>query len=282
MRAHEGAKEDKKSFSLISDERLVELYATMLKCRMIEERLPGQHGTAKKDEASAVGVAINLMKADSVHATAGAWRPQFIRGAPLKDLLAEQSAAANGLGLDASFDRATEQARAHKANGKGAIAVAFASSEHASARPWEKTLKHAAKHNLPILLVCQNGAAGGKTPTRKTARSMELSLRAQQYGLPWIVVDGHDVVAVYRVACEAITHARKGNGPTLIDCQSWNVDGAPDAILDHDPIVNMEKYLEGKGLFKRQLRTRISAGFRKSLDAALGTAGAPPLDVAKR
>ena len=42
--------------------------------------------------------------------------------------------------------------------------------------------------------------------------------RAQVCGVPIIPVDGGDVVAVYRVATESITHARKGNGPTLIDC----------------------------------------------------------------
>jgi pyruvate dehydrogenase E1 component alpha subunit len=57
--------------------------------------------------------------------------------------------------------------------------------------------------------------------------------------LPSISVDGNDVVAVYRVATEAIAHARKGHGPTLIDCQLVNPG---------DPLQNMKKYLMRKGL----------------------------------
>jgi TPP-dependent pyruvate/acetoin dehydrogenase alpha subunit len=57
-------------------------------------------------------------------------------------------------------------------------------------------------------------------------------------------VDGNDVVAVYRVASEAIAHARKGHGPTLIDCR---------LSIPADPLQNMRNYLIGKGLDARAL-----------------------------
>ena len=79
------------------------------------------------------------------------------------------------------------------------------------------------------------------------------------YSFPTITVDGCDVVAVYRVASEAIEHARKDHGGTHIDCI---------AALSEDPIRKMEKYLSGKGLLTSDLK-RQAAAARKQLHRAL-------------
>jgi TPP-dependent pyruvate/acetoin dehydrogenase alpha subunit len=74
-------------------------------------------------------------------------------------------------------------------------------------------------------------------------------------------VEGNDAVAVYRVACEAVAHARKGDGPTLIVCQRWQ---------EGDPLQNMENYLDRKGLFSEKFRRQVESGFLAKLDAAIG------------
>ncbi len=79
---------------------------------------------------------------------------------------------------------------------------------------------------------------------------------------PTITVDGNDVVAVYRVACEAITHARLGNGPTLIELQTYS-------LCPGDPIQNMENYLTRKGIFSVGFKSEILAEFSSELDAAI-------------
>jgi TPP-dependent pyruvate/acetoin dehydrogenase alpha subunit len=73
-------------------------------------------------------------------------------------------------------------------------------------------------------------------------------------------------VAVYRVATEAIMHARKGNGATLIECETAGGGKA------HDPILKMEVYLTRKGLFSEGLKSKTVASFTKELKAALATA----------
>jgi pyruvate dehydrogenase E1 component alpha subunit len=75
-------------------------------------------------------------------------------------------------------------------------------------------------------------------------------------------VDGNDVVAVYRVATESIAHARKGNGPTLIECMI-------ERSKAHDPIRKMERYLKRKGLFSREMKFEVINGFTKHLDASI-------------
>ena len=97
-----------------------------------------------------------------------------------------------------------------------------------------------------------------------------------------ITVDGNDVVAVYRVAQEAIARARRGQGPTLIECKTYRwyghseIDPAkyrdPEEVerwKAKDPIANMEKYLTGKGLFSAEWKQEIVDGFNKELDAAI-------------
>jgi pyruvate dehydrogenase E1 component alpha subunit len=109
----------------------------------------------------------------------------------------------------------------------------------------------------------------------------DLAQEVQSCGFPRITVDANDVVAVYRVASEAIAHARKGNGPTLIVCKTYRLNEHSTAGSrkqaatlqmespeDHDPILNMEKYLAGKGLFRKQLKASIAADFCEDLYGA--------------
>jgi pyruvate dehydrogenase E1 component alpha subunit len=108
----------------------------------------------------------------------------------------------------------------------------------------------ASAQQLPILFVCQ-----------RNLEAVQENLDAQSCGFPNLTVDGSDVVAVYRVATESIAHARKGNGPTLIEC-------CFDRSIAHDPIQKMELYLAGKGLFNQQLSSKAAASSTLTLPAA--------------
>jgi TPP-dependent pyruvate/acetoin dehydrogenase alpha subunit len=80
------------------------------------------------------------------------------------------------------------------------------------------------------------------------------------------VVDGHDAVAVYRVAHEAIDRARRNRGATLIECASFRVKGLRGKHAD--AVANIERYLRGKGMLKRGMKSEIEAGFANELKAA--------------
>ncbi len=73
------------------------------------------------------------------------------------------------------------------------------------------------------------------------------------------------MVAVYRVSTEAITHARKGNGPTLIECIF-----EPSEI--RDPLLKMEAYLTRKGLFSEEWKRQVAVAFKRELDNAIEAA----------
>ena len=244
-------------FSLISNEKLLQLYATMLKCRMIEDRsriiiqqnkLKGNQASFGQ-EAAMVGLAMDLLPGDHIATNPGNVVPFFINGLPLETLF-------NGL-LNSSaqasrnadpFKSATEAAKANKQANNKVIAVALCGIS-GSLDSWRKALSVATLNDLPMIFLSWN-----HVPLKKNA-----------HGLPTINVDGKDVVAVYRVASEAIAHARIGNGPTLIECRT-------DRRNSGDPILNMEKYLSRKGLFREAFQSEPEAEFRNELDAAIEAA----------
>jgi pyruvate dehydrogenase E1 component alpha subunit len=108
----------------------------------------------------------------------------------------------------------------------------------------------------------------------------DIDNRTSDNGIPTLVVDGNDVVAVFRVAQEAIRRAREGHGPSLIECktQRWPTPLAtpkpnpsiqsPGSRPPDDPICCMETYLEKKGLWSEAWKERLVSSFTKQLDAA--------------
>jgi TPP-dependent pyruvate/acetoin dehydrogenase alpha subunit len=246
-------------FSLISNEKLLGLYVTMLKCRLIHERirtLIRQNGLAKTNlkaqnasmgqEAAVVGVTIDLLEDDTIFPSPGDFRPFFIRNLQLRAFfsalfnpLAPTSTSAAQLKL------ATEAAMLSKLAGNKNIAVAI-SGQSKSSGSWQKALTNAGIHDLPLIFLSWNHGPHEK----------------KIYCVPVITVDGNDVVAVYRVATEAMAQARMGNGPTLIECVT-------ESKHPGDPLLNMEKYLTRKGLFSEKFKTKAALKFRRELDAAI-------------
>ena len=134
------------------------------------------------------------------------------------------------------------------------IAVAFTPNKLDSA--WNEALDRASVDRLPILFI---------TWRRSSSLSGNGSVPdSRKYSFPTITVDGCDVVAVYRVASEAIEHARKDHGGTHIDCI---------AEKGEDPIRKMEHYLAAKGLFTSELKRRAATA-RKQLRDALSASNA--------
>jgi TPP-dependent pyruvate/acetoin dehydrogenase alpha subunit len=261
------------NFSLISNEKLLQLYATMVKCRMITERarvlieqnkLTGNEdatvGAESRLEAAAVGVAIDLLPEDTVAPSHRDFIVNFIKGLPLDKIFGPVFARATRPGFAAQINLATSKALANKAKKNGRIAVAFPGDGSNSPSLWHEALALASVQQLPILFVCQNMLPAD--PLRRKKQTGVEKIAAQACGFPAITVDGNDVVAVYRVATEAIAHARKGNGPTLIECKT----GRSTA---RDPIVNMETYLTRKGLFSEKMKLEVAASFTRELDAAI-------------
>jgi TPP-dependent pyruvate/acetoin dehydrogenase alpha subunit len=298
---------------LISNEKLRQLYATMLKCRTLEERarvlfkqskFTGNYYAAVGQEAASVGTAIDLRVEDTIGPSHRDFIAGFIKGAPLDKmfchLFARENSPDKGRSSPAHFgyqplnvitpastiaaqlNIATGVALANKMKKNDNIAVAYSGDGSTSLGFWHEALNFAGVHDLPIVFVCQNNLWAESVNLQFQTKVPDISVKAQAYGFPGITVDGNDVVAVYRVAQEAIARARRGQGPTLIECKTYRwyghseIDPAkyrdPEEVERwkvKDPIASMERYLTGKGLFTAAWKQEIVDGFNKELDAAI-------------
>jgi TPP-dependent pyruvate/acetoin dehydrogenase alpha subunit len=214
-------------------------------------------------------VAIDLLPDDTVVAAGRDFAIDFMKGASLTSIFRSLFARADLPHLAAQLNVATSVALANKMKKNGKIAVIFSSDGYSSSECWHKSLARAGSHRLPLLIVSHHNPPADPQSFNGKIGVEEIGLKAQTLGLPVITVDGNDVVAVYRVATEAIAHARRGNGPTLIECKV-------ERQKVHDPILKMETYLTLKGLFSEEMKLKAVAGFTKELDTAIEAAEAPP------
>jgi TPP-dependent pyruvate/acetoin dehydrogenase alpha subunit len=235
-------------FSLISNKKLIYLYTAMLRCRLIEQhsrelvkhnRPSHFFASSLGREAAAVGVTIDLRRTDRIapahwiHSALGSIRPTV----PVIE----------------EIDAAVRFAHLHQQKKTSSLVVAFSMEPFTSSDEWAHALQRASDEKLPILFVAPaaqpakprpKSRAGARTPPQPT------------YTFPTIVVDGNDVVAVYRVASEAIFHARKAHGATLIECV--HTPGT-------DPLRTMENYLRNKSLFTPALKRDLTARLRAEM-----------------
>ena len=306
---------------LISHDKLRLLYATMLKCRTLEERVhalfkqskfSSNDGAAIGEEAAAVGTAIDLRPDDTIGSSPHDFITAFIKGAPLDKIFCHLFARANSPGkgrsspahfgyaplnvitpsstIAAQWKISAGVALANKMKKSGSIVVAYSGDGCTSLDLLHEALNFAGAHNLPIIFVCQNNLGADPANPRSQAMVPDIGVKAQSYGFPGITVDGNDVVAVYRVAQEAFARARRGHGPTLIECQTYRWYGHSETgpgkhrnpqemerWKAKDPIAGMEKHLAGKGLFTPPWKQELLEAFNKELDAAIEIAEKSPL-----
>ncbi|MEK6407242.1 MAG: thiamine pyrophosphate-dependent dehydrogenase E1 component subunit alpha [Acidobacteriota bacterium] len=147
----------------------------------------------------------------------------------------------------------------------------------------------AAVQNLPLVIVGENNSYAYTTPTTKQMRILNLADRAKAYGMPSEIVDGNDVMAVYRSACRAVDRARDGGGPTFIEAKTFRMRGhaahdnqsyVPKEVLDQwtkrDPITHFEKALKEKKVAGPADIDEVKKRVEATLDADLEWAESQP------
>jgi len=238
-------------------EVLRKLYSSMLKCRMMAERVEGnsnvRYDLSIGHEAVPVGATAELTNMDTVAAPSNL-AALIAQGTPLAHLLRPSPTGCEPPAFD-PFNFGTGAALAHKLEKKRNVAVALCEVA-TSLDHWHEAFRFAGIHKLPILYVVKSVAAEGSLIVKHSHRFEDVSFMAREYGFPGIIVDGSDAVAVWRVAQESIHCARSGAGPTLIECQ-LGMQGAKD------PLKHLEHYMRKRGLWdagwKRDTVSQIEA-----------------------
>lgn len=144
-----------------------------------------------------------------------------------------------------------------------------------------------------MIFVCEMNYFAESTPQWYSSASHTIAERAQAYNMPGVRVDGKDVVAVYAAAKEAIERARKGEGPSLIECVTYrnygHFEGDEQKYKSHtgseleleekDPIKEFRKYVLEQGLLDEQTLDQIEAQSRKDVDDAIAFAEQSPIRI---
>ncbi|MHB8301499.1 MAG: thiamine pyrophosphate-dependent dehydrogenase E1 component subunit alpha [Acidobacteriaceae bacterium] len=237
---------------LIGNDKLKQLYSTMLQCRLLEERarilkkqvrFKGNYYAAVGQEATAVGSVIDLRPEDTVAPSHRDFIANFIKGVPLDAMFSQlygrttspdrgRSAPAHcgyaplniitpSSTIAAQLNIGTGVALANQMKKNDNVVVAFSGEGSTSLGFWHEALNFAGVRNLPIVYVCQNNLWAESVSVKLQTKVDDISLKAAGYGFPGITVDGNDAVAMYRVAQEAIERARHGGGPTLIEAKTY-------------------------------------------------------------
>jgi len=231
---------------------------------MVEEYVQRRLPTAPYDlaighEAVVAGVTVGLQPNDTITASRRNLAAFVAGGTSLNSLLNQldsDNSYSSGLGsivtpasLPADpFHLGTGIALAHKLEQKRSVVMALCAGESPSLDRWHETLKFAGAHKLPILYVVKQAAANPSSSTQN-AHLEDFSFMARDYGFPGIIVDGSDVVAVWRVAQESLHRARNGSGPTLIDCRMES---------SQDPLAHMEHYMRERSVWDDAWKKKVT------------------------
>ena len=133
---------------------------------------------------------------------------------------------ANGI-VGGGLAIATGAAFAAKLDGKGRVAVCFFGDGASNQGVFMETMNVASLWRLPVVFMCENNQFSEFTPSKEVTAG-EIADRARAF-MPAAVVDGNDVIAVWRAAAEAIDRARSGEGPSFIEAKTYRIRGHMEA-----------------------------------------------------
>jgi len=169
------------------------------------------------------------------------------------------------------------------------VAVAFIGDGATSEGDVHEAMNLAAVWQLPVVFVVENNQFGLSTPTTEQYACADLADRAEGYGMPGALVDGNDVLAVRDAAGEATDRARRGSGPSLLECKTFRMRGHEEASsteyvpaelvaawADQDPIVRLERELDAHGGHGAPERDAIRRELQAHIDTLVADALAAP------
>jgi len=224
---------------------MVEIREFELKAREIfrSGKMPGFIHVYIGEEAIATGVCAQLKRDDYVASTHRGHGHALAKGISARAVMAELMGAEEGCsggrgGTMHLYDAtagflgsngvvppgiliASGAALSAKVRGSGQVAVAFFGDGAVNNGAFHEGLNLAATWNLPVLFVCENNLYATEMPFEQATKNTNVASRAAAYKIPGVQVDGNDVLDVYQKTGEAVARARRGEGPTLLECLTY-------------------------------------------------------------
>ena len=271
----------------LTREKLVEMYRKMLEIRLFEEKVfelygqnlvPGTIHLYAGEEAVAAGVCSTLRKDDYIISTHRGHGHCIAKGADLNrtmaEILGKETGYCKGKGgsmhiadfsigmlgatavVGAGLPIAVGAGLSAKLRKTDQVTVCFFGEGASNQGTFHESLNMASTWKLPVIFVCENNLYAMGTRQSRVMNIENVADRAAAYGIQGVATDGNDVLAVYKATSEAVEKARRGEGPTLIECKTYRhkghsrVDPAKyrpkEEVQDwlrRDPIKNLKEYL---------------------------------------
>lgn len=173
-------------------------------------------------------------------------------------------------------------ALAFKLRGEKRVAVSFFGDGASNEGAFHEGLNAAAIYELPAVFVCENNLYGASTSIKRVSKVHDIADRAAAYGMTGEIGDGMNVFEVYAKAEKAVTRAREGKGPTLLELKTFRLCGHsrrdPNNYMtdeektywkDKDPIPACEKMLKEVGYLNDGLIEQIHNEVEEQVDKAI-------------
>ncbi|HZG84572.1 thiamine pyrophosphate-dependent dehydrogenase E1 component subunit alpha [Paenibacillus sp.] len=302
-------------------EKLIWMYQTMYKIRYYEETMvsaygegkhpvfnigagpvPGEMHLAAGQEPAAVGICAHLHKDDTVTAPHRPHHNAIAKGVDLNKMTAEMFGKATGLGkgkgghmhlfdpavkfscggiVAAGLPHAVGAALAAKMNKKDWVAVGFIGEGAANAGAFHESVNMAALWRLPVIFVIEDNSYGISVPKRSSTSVRSNDMRGVAYNIPGVLVKDNDPLEMYRVSEAAVRRARAGEGPTIIEIETYrylgHFQGDPEAYRDkdevpelrgRDPLVRLKGVLLQDGVATEEQVAALEAVAKRDVDEA--------------
>jgi len=304
----------------LAKEKFVGMYRRMLEVRFFEEKVfelyaqnlvPGTIHLYLGEEAVAVGVCSTLRKDDYITSTHRGHGHCIAKGADLNrtmaEILGKKTGYCKGKGgsmhiadfsinmlgatavVGAGLPIAVGAGLSVKLSKTDQVVACFFGEGASNQGTFHESINLASLWKLPVIFVCENNLYAMGTRQSRAMAIENIADRAIAYGIPSEVVDGNDVLAVYEATQEAVERARKGNGPTLIECKTYRhkghsrVDPAKyrpreevEGWLAKDPIKRLkEKLLQANTLTEAEIQ-RIEKEVSAEIEEAVKFATESP------
>jgi len=304
----------------IDRDKLIDMYRKMIKIRNFEDKvydlvaqnlIPGTVHSYAGEEAVAVGVCATLRGDDYITSTHRGHGHCIAKGIRLDKLMAELFGRKTGyckgkggsmhlfdlkngiLGtagiVGAGIPIATGAGLSMKLRGTDQVVVCFFGEGATNTGEFHEAVNLAAVWQLPVIFVCENNLYAFSTRQSEAMLIENIAERASAYGMPGMVVDGNDVLAVFEVAQKAVERARKGEGPTLIECKTYRHKGHSrydaskyrpeeevEAWLKKDPIPRFKERLISMGVVSERGLQKIEQEAMTEIEEAVKFASESP------
>jgi pyruvate dehydrogenase E1 component alpha subunit len=162
------------------------------------------------------------------------------------------------------------------------VVVAYFGEGASNTGDFHEALNIAGVQHLPILFICENNQYAYSVPVEKSMAIDDVADRAEGYGFDGVAVNGNDVLAVYQATQGALTRARSGGGPTLIECKTyrWHGHSEHDKAFyrtneelamwkSRDPIPTFTTYLKGLNILTDEKAAEVEQRITASIDDAV-------------